>query len=161
MKTLQLIFFLLVLCGKIFAQVDTAVQRFDPTSILGKWIPIEPSDKKERWGSGINWIHFLPDNKIEWSLNTSPESKPVIRRGSYTIMLSGNIVNYSTKRVLIRIDPTPNNPTIAGDHEDGTPIFLMDLKVGSGIDSRFYYDAYLLKFRSDASDYAFTKSKSE
>ena len=76
-------------------------------------------------------------------------------------MLSGNIAHRSTNRVLIRIDPTPNKSAIAADHEDGTPIFLMDLKVGSGIDNRFHYDAYLLKFGSDDTYYAFTKNKSE
>jgi len=164
MKTLQLICLLLVFSGTIFAQVDTAVeQRLDPTSILGKWIPIDPSDNNNpRWSRGINWMHFLPNNKVEWSFKgIGPASKPEIRRGSYTLMLSGNIVHYSTKRVLLRIDPTPCSPAIGGIREDGTPIFLMDLKVGKGIDCRFPYEAELLKFRTDVSDFAFTKDKSE
>jgi hypothetical protein len=160
MKTLKIIYILLIFCGAVSAQVETKDQRLDPDRILGKWIYIEPSDDIPSWSRSITWMHFLPNNKIEWSVRGTG-SKPVIRRGSYTLMLSGIIFNHSTERVLLRIDPTPYDPAIGGVREDGTPIFLMNLDVGKGIDNRFPHEAYLLKFTNNIANFALTRDNSE
>jgi hypothetical protein len=162
---MKLIYSLLLLSGIASAQVEAGDQPFNLPRILGKWVPVDMSgemlENKEPRTHNIKWIHFLPNNKVEWSVKIGPTSKPKIRHGSYTLSHSGNLVHHSTKRVLLRIDPVPYNPAVGGVREDGTPIFLMDVRAGKGIDNRFDDRMELLTFSTQHTRLAFTKSSSE
>ncbi len=162
---MKLICSLLLLSCIALEQVEASDQPLKLPGILGKWVPVRmsgetPGNKPPRAHS-IKWMHFLPDNKIEWCVKTGPTSKPEVRHGKYTLMASGNLVHHSADRVLLRIDPVPYNPAVGGDREVGTPIFLMDVRVGKGIDNRFYYDMELLTLSTQHTMLAFTKADSE
>jgi len=162
---MKFICFLLLLSCIVSEQVEASDQLLKLPGILGKWVPVRmsgetPTNKRPRAHS-IKWMHFLPDNKIKWCVKTGPTSKPEVRQGKYTLMASGNLVFHSSKRVLLRIDPVPYNPAVGGVREDGTPIFLMDVQVGKGIDNRFYYDTELLTLSTQNTKLAFTRADSE
>jgi hypothetical protein len=162
---MKLIYSLLLLSGIAAAQVEAGGQPLNLPRMLGEWVPVDKTagmqGNKAPRTLGLKWIHFLPNNKVEWSVKIGPTSKPKIRHGSYTLSYSANLVHHSTKRVLLRIDPVPHNPAIGGVREDGTPIFLMDVKVGKGIDNRFTDQKDLLKFSTQHTELVFTKSNSE
>ena len=159
---MKLIYSLLLLSGIVAAQVEADEPPLNLPRILGEWVPVGKTGvmqgNKAQGTLGLGWLHFLPDNKVEWSVKTGPTSKPKIRHGSYTLSHSGNLVHHSTKRVLLRIDPVPHNPSVGGVREDGTPIFLMDVQVGKGIDNRFSGQIELLKFSNQHTEFLFTKS---
>ena len=162
---MKLIFSLLLLFGIGSAQVESSEQPIVLAGILGKWVPVEMAigmlENKSPRSDGIKWIHFLPNNQVEWSIKIGPTSNPKNRRGSYTLSHSGDLVHHSTKRVLLRIDPVPYNPTVGRVEEDGTPIYLMDVQAGKGIDSRFDPQKEVLKLSTQHAALVFTKSDSE
>jgi hypothetical protein len=162
---MKLLFSLLLLSGIGSAQVDSSAKPIVLPGILGKWVPVEMGvgmqEKKSPRSDGMKWIHFLPNNQVEWSVKIGPTSNPKTRRGSYTLSHSGNLIHHSTTRVLLRIDPVPYNPAVGGVEEDGTPIYLLDVQVGKGIDSRFDRQTELLKLSTQHAALVFTKSDGE
>ena len=136
-------------------------ERLELPGLLGKWFPADPNlDKDTSRPHSLQWVEFLPDKQMNWSVKVGPTSEPKIRRGTYALLHAGNFVFHSTKRVVLRIDPLPYDPAIGGVREDGTPIFLMDVRVGKGIDNRFHIDMELLKFKG-STEFVFTRNNSE
>lgn len=111
--------------------------------------------------NGLMFLLVLPEKKVEWIMRLTGYGIRT-RTGTYSLEASGNLIWPQTKSQVMRIQPRKDTPrtTSAALQEDGTPILLFNLLVGSDTDNRVPTGVSVLKFQHALSEYVLTQEYS-